>query len=246
MARAPEATRGTMILLPVGDVNPRERAPVVNYALIGVNIAAFAGLALLRPDYDRTVAAWGLVPADAREGVHLWTFVTSMFLHGGAAHLLGNLLFLWITGDNVEDRFGHAGYLALYLAAGIGAGAAHVFMTPAAHAATPCIGASGAIAGVLGAYTALFPQGRIKVLVAFWFYWARILLVPAYVFLGFWFAQQFLFDYLDRRAAPGEATGVAYWAHIGGFGFGLVVALLLRVTGVVRGGVRYRRYPEPG
>jgi membrane associated rhomboid family serine protease len=231
-----------MIILPVGDDNPRERFPFVNYALIGLNVAVFLALAM-REDYGRIVLAWGLVPSRALEGVHPWTFVTSMFLHGGLGHLLGNLLFLWITGDNVEDRFGHLGFLVLYLAAGAGAGAAHVAMTQPGQAGIPCIGASGAIAGVLGAYTALFPQGRIKVLVALWFFWARVLRVPSFAFLGFWFGQQFLFDYLDRHAGPGAATGVAYRAHIGGFALGFVVAALLRVLGVVQGGVRDRRPP---
>jgi membrane associated rhomboid family serine protease len=231
-----------MIILPVGDINPRERIPVVNYALIAANLAAFALLAM-RADYDRIVAAYGLVPAAAWQAPG--PFLTSMFLHGGIAHLLGNLLFLWITGDNVEDRFGHLGYLALYLGSGIGAGLAHVVTTPPEQAGVPCIGASGAISGVMGAYTALFPQGRIKLLVTFWFLWTRILLVPAWIFLGFWFGQQVLFDHLARQSVAGSpAGGVAYGAHIGGFAVGMGVAVLLRVTGVVRGGVRYRRYRE--
>jgi membrane associated rhomboid family serine protease len=232
-----------MIILPIGDINPRERFPVVNYALIVANLAAFALLAT-RADYGRIVEEYGLVPAAAAAWRSPGTFLTSMFLHGGIAHLLGNLLFLWIAGDNVEDRFGHAGYLVFYLAAGVAAGLAHVYMTPPGQAGIPCIGASGAISGVLGAYTALFPRGRIKVLVTFWFLWTRVLPVPAWIFLGFWFGEQFLLDHLSRQAGLESAAGVAYWAHIGGFATGLAVAILLRLPGIVRGGVRSPRRRE--
>jgi membrane associated rhomboid family serine protease len=206
-----------MFILPVGDINPRERVPVVNYALIAANLAAFALLAT-RGDYDRIVSAYGLVPADA--GRAPGTFLTSMFLHGGVAHLLGNLLFLWITGDNVEDRFGHLGYLALYLAAGIGAGVAHAITTPPEQAGVPCIGASGAISGVLGAYLLLFPRKRVRVLLG----WS-VISVPAVLAVGLWFVFQLVsgLGYLGGMSSGG---GVAYAAHVGGFVVGLATVKL--------------------
>ncbi len=215
------------LLLPIGDVNPTERTPAVNYGLLAANIAVFAMFGL-SPGYDRIVMAHGFVPrfpelADA---------FTSMFLHGGLAHLGGNMLFLWIVGDNVEDRLGWLGYLALYLASGLAAIGAHWALAP--NSTIPCVGASGAIAGVLGAYVFLFPHSRIRIwyLVAFGILTTGIKEVAAMWAIGFWFLQQLL---MQTYAMTSKAmTGVAYAAHVGGFVFGLLVVVLLWAVGLVR------------
>jgi membrane associated rhomboid family serine protease len=150
----------------------------------------------------------------------------SMFLHGGWAHLLGNMLYLWIFGDNVEDRMGHGRYLVFYLLCGWVATYAHILSNPASK--LPSIGASGAIAGVLGAYLALFPRARVVTLVPLGFFWPMVQL-PAVLFLGFWFVQQFLIGAMASFSAePGQSGGVAWWAHIGGFLAGLLLVGLFQ------------------
>lgn len=218
-----------MLILPIGDINPRERTPIVNYAVIIANITVFI-LFNFRPDYEELVLSYGLIPA--RRDV--LTFFTSMFLHGGLIHLAGNMLFLWICGDNVEDRLGHLGYLLMYVASGIGAAMAHIYMTTTPE--IPTIGASGAISGVMGAYVVLFPFSKIKFWYLFWFYIiirSGTFMVASIWALGFWFAEQFLFGYLGLLN-PQLEGGVAYWAHIGGFVFAIAVTLFLRVFGIVR------------
>jgi rhomboid family protein len=145
--------------------------------------------------------------------------ITSMFLHGGWMHLLGNMLFLYIFGDNVEDQFGHAGYLIFYLFCGIGSDLVHIAFN--LHSAIPAIGASGAISGVMGAYAVMFP--RAKVLMLFFIF---LIPVPAVLVLGYWFVLQFLSGI--GQLGAGAAGGVAFWAHIGGFLIGLVVALAVK------------------
>jgi membrane associated rhomboid family serine protease len=157
-----------------------------------------------------------------------------MFLHGGWGHLLGNMLFLWIFGDNVEDRLGHVRYLAFYLLAGYAATLAHLWASPGSP--VPAIGASGAISGVLGAYLFLHPKARIQTLIFFGFF-ARFIFVPAWVFLPIWFLIQFVSGVAGLRAADPQAGGVAFFAHIGGFVAGPVLLFLL-------GGGR-RRSPRP-
>lgn len=182
------------------------------------------------PDYEKIVQHFGLIPLHAQP----LTFVTSIFLHGSIFHLLGNMLFLWICGDNVEDRLGHFGFLLFYLAAGIIASLTHIKMTTMP--GIPCIGASGAISGVLGAYVVLFPKSKIKFWYLFWFYLifrtGTFTLASVWA-LGFWFIEQLLLGYLNLSVQSG---GVAYWAHIGGFISGLLIVGLLRFSGVVRGG----------
>lgn len=162
------------------------------------------------------------------------TFITSLFLHGGLLHLFGNMLFLWICGDNVEDRLGHLGFLLLYLASGIIASLTHIQMT--AMPEVPSIGASGAISGILGAYVVLFPRSKIRFWYLFWFYlffrMGTFTLASVWA-IGFWFIEQLLLGYLTLSS---HAVGVAYWAHIGGFVFGLIIVGLLRLSGLVHGG----------
>jgi membrane associated rhomboid family serine protease len=149
---------------------------------------------------------------------------TSMFLHGGWLHLGGNMLYLWVFGDNIEDRLGHVLFLFFYLACGLGAALAQIYINPTSK--IPMVGASGAVAGVLGAYLILFPHARVLALIPILFFF-QIIELPALLFLLFWFLMQFLSGAIAITAAPYEAGGVAWWAHIGGFVSGVVLAFLL-------------------
>jgi membrane associated rhomboid family serine protease len=203
-------------MFPIRDHNPSERTPYVTYALIAMNVVIFLSYVGLFNDsralfqfYDN----WALIPA--RHDAH--GYVTSMFLHGGWMHLLGNMLFLWIFGDNLEDEMGHFGFLLFYLASGVAAGFAHVISDPTS--TVPTVGASGAIAGVMGGYLLLFPKAKVDILFIFVIFF-RIFPIPAWVMLGVWFGLQLL-----NGASADEGAGVAYWAHAGGFVIGLVLAL---------------------
>jgi membrane associated rhomboid family serine protease len=206
-------------MFPIRDHNPSGRTPYVTYALILANVAVF--MAML-PLYDspRQLAAfyytWGLVPAVGSAS----NYLTMMFLHGGFMHLAGNMLFLWVFGDNMEDRMGHLPFLGFYLLSGIAAGVAQVEAQPAS--TYPMIGASGAIAGVMGGYLLLFPRARIDVLVIIIIF-IRIIPIPAWIVLSFWFVIQLF----SGAATPADGGGVAYWAHMGGFIAGLVMTLPL-------------------
>lgn len=225
----PSAARGhTGRMFPIRDHNPSGRTPYVNNTLIAVNVAVFliCWVALWDPGAQREFyARWALVPALAtRDGA--WTgLATSMFLHAGFMHLAGNMLFLWIFGDNLEDRLGHAVYLAFYLACGAAGGLAHVLAAPGSP--VPTIGASGAIAGVMGGYLLLYPKARVDVLVVFVV--IGIFTVPAWAMLGLWFAIQLF----QGAATDPSGSGVAYWAHAGGFAAGaaLILPLLAKLGG---------------
>jgi membrane associated rhomboid family serine protease len=208
-------------MFPIRDHNPSNRTPFVTYALVAANVGIFLATWPLMAD-QRALAelygSWALVPAWAWS--HPVTFVTSMFLHGGLMHLGGNMLFLWIFGDNLEDEMGHVGFLLFYLACGIGAGLGQVLSEPAAM--IPMVGASGAIAGVMGGYLLLFPRARVDILIILIVIF-RVVPVPAWIMLGLWFALQLVGGF---GATPGTG-GVAYWAHAGGFVVGLVLAIPL-------------------
>ncbi|SDI56153.1 rhomboid family intramembrane serine protease [Lutimaribacter saemankumensis] len=210
-------------MFPIRDHNPSNRTPFVTYALMAINIAIFLSYFPVMTD-GRQLAAffgtWAMIPAEVTNGQGWHTVVTSMFLHGGWMHLIGNMLFLWIFGDNMEDEMGHLGFLAFYLASGIGAALAHVAASP--YSPVPTVGASGAIAGVMGGYLLLFPRARVDVLVIIVFF-IRIFPIPAWVMLGLWFGLQ-LFNGVGADLNGG---GVAYWAHAGGFVIGLVLTLPL-------------------
>ena len=202
------------MFLPIGDENPRERTPYVNYALLAANIVVFLFACFPQPS-DPVLISYAIIPA----AFEPHTLFTSMFLHAGLMHLAGNMLFLWICGDNVEDRLGHVGYAVFYVLSGLAAGYAHLLTTR--NPEIPTLGASGAISGVLAAYVVFFPLHRIKMLIWFFFYIDRIL-VPAWAWIGFWVAEQIFFS--SRGIG-----GVAYMAHIGGFVAGLAVALPVRL-----------------
>ena len=214
-------------MFPIRDHNPSGGTPFVTYALIAVNIAVFLAYWLTLQTEDQLnqfFYDWGLVPDRLLAGYSPATAITHMFLHGGWMHLAGNMLFLWIFGDNLEDELGHAGFALFYLASGFAA--AGLQMAADVTSRVPMIGASGAIAGVLGGYLILFPRARVDVLFIFVIFF-RIFAIPAWVVLGVWFGIQ-LFNGVNA-----SADGVAYLAHVGGFigGAVLILPALLRRGG---------------
>lgn len=218
-------------MIPVRDSTPRQRVPFVNHSLVTACTLVFGWELFGGADLNAAVEQYGLVPArfvalwqrDGPFSLALWTpFVSSAFLHGSVAHFVGNMLFLWVFGDNVEDRFGHLRYAVFYLAGAVFAGAAHLVAHPSS--VTPTIGASGAIAAVMGAYFLLYPRAWVtSILLPF--FWIRFS-VPAVLYLAIWFALQL---YRGQGALEGEAAsaGVAWWAHAGGFAFGALAILAL-------------------
>lgn len=218
-------------MFPIRDHNPSGRTPYVTFGLIALNSLVFLGYwtALPEAQIDRFFQNWGLVPAVLTQGQGGINILTSMFLHAGWLHILGNMLFLWIFGDNLEDEMGHGGFLLFYLLSGLAAAAAQVAMDPGSP--IPMVGASGAIAGVMGGYLLLFPKARVDVLFVFVIFF-RIFSIPAWVVLGVWFGLQ-LFSGLSL---PGDMGGVAYWAHAGGFAGGVILGL---PTFLRRGGRSY-------
>jgi len=208
-------------MFPIRDHNPATRTPFVTYALIAANVAIFLSYAPLFTDdfaLYRFFDTWAIIPARVSVGESSHTLISSMFLHGGWMHLLGNMLFLFIFGDNVEDKLGHVGYALFYLVSGLGAGLVQVLAEPGS--AIPVVGASGAIAGVMGGYLLLFPRARIDIFI-FLIIIIRVLPVPAWAMLGLWFGLQVF----NGAAAASGTGGVAYWAHAGGFVFGMVLML---------------------
>ena len=219
-----------MGMIPLGDDNIRGGPPpLVNWALIALNVLVFF-LELSQGSEARLqsfITAWGVVPREYSTGhdiapyipLPFWsTLITSMFLHGGWAHILGNMLYLWIFGDNLERVMGPARFLLFYLICGIAAGLAQIFASGASN--IPSLGASGAISGVLGGYLVLFPRNRVRVLMR-----GGIVAVPAFVMLGLWILIQFISG-MGSLARTEETGGVAYLAHIGGFVAGLVLVKL--------------------
>ncbi len=226
-------------MVPLRDDNPVSTTPVVTYGLIGLNIAVFLyQLGLSRVGLDRWFEAWALVPAQLSESfqgaleapAYEWiTLVSSQFLHGGFFHVGGNLLYLWVFGNNIEDQLGHLRFLIFYLGCGVLAGLTQWMFDPAS--TVPTVGASGAIAGVMGAYIIRFPRAHIVTLIPLIIFFTTIR-VPAIFFLGFWFVQQALFSLASLSSeASWSDGGVAYWAHSGGFVFGLILGPLLGLMG---------------
>ncbi len=223
-------------MIPIRDNIPSRHAPVMTVAIIGANVLAFVYALVLGPhDVRRLYYLFGIVPARfshplwaARVGfpVHdYWPFLTSMFLHGGWLHLIGNLWTLWIFGDNVEDRMGPFRFLAFYLLCGLAAGVTHALTNPSS--IVPTVGASGAIAGVMGAYFILYPRARVLTLVPILIF-PLFLEVPAFVFLSIWFLAQ-IFSGTLSLATTSDVGGIAWWAHGGGFLAGVVLlGLFLR------------------
>jgi len=213
-------------MLPIGDVNPRKRFPVMTIFLILLNVIVFVyELTLSDEALDAFFNSAGVVPylLTQQTSMHaLGTLLTSQFLHGGFMHLFGNMLYLWIFGDNVEDKLGRVGFVIFYLLAGVVANLAQVAVDPTSQ--LPGIGASGAIAGVLGVYLVLYPVNRVRTLILLFF--VRYVELPAWLVLGFWFVLQ-LFDGVASIGTRSQG-GVAYFAHVGGFAVGLLVGWLVR------------------
>ncbi len=241
------------MLFPIGDDNSERRTfPIVNYTLIAINILVF----LYQLGHDEFTYGYSVVPAEITGGrdisgpipiggstlrlydspspIYL-TLLSSMFMHGGWLHLGGNMLYLWIFGDNVEDRMGHMKYLFFYLLCGGLASATHIFFGP--NSLIPSLGASGAIAGVLGAYLILFPRQGVRT-----YLWGMIVEVPALVAIGLWGLLQFISGF-GSLSSIGKSGGVAYMAHVGGFIAGIVLVFLFRNPAPP---TRFRRDPDYG
>ena len=210
-------------MFPIRDHNPSQSIPYVTYALIAINVVVFLyGLAFVTTNaaINQLYYDYAMIPARLAAGENYSGLVTSVFLHAGFMHLAGNMLFLWIFGDNMEDEMGPIVFLAFYLVSGVGAAYAQFLSSPDSQVAT--VGASGAIAGVMGGYLLLFPKAKVDILLILIVFF-RIIPVPAFIMLGLWFALQ-LFQSLGSDPTGG---GVAYWAHSGGFIVGAVLTLPL-------------------
>ena len=217
-------------MIPIGDSVPRYRSPTVNYLLIATCVAAFLFELTLGPRLNGFLGRYGVTPAnvsallagDSRTpGAVVLTLLTTLFLHGGWLHLVSNMLFLWIFGDNVEDRLGHLRYLGFYLLCGVAASLVQVHFDPTSR--VPIIGASGAIAGVLGAYLYLYPTAWVRVLVPIFIIFLPISL-PVVLILGYWFVTQLANGVASITDAAQASGGVASWAHVGGFVVGMLIA----------------------
>ena len=218
-------------MIPLKDDAPRSSTPWVNYFLIAANLAVFLFEVMLSPGPRQVLTfEFGFVPARvtaALGGSHqvsaeaaFLPILTSMFLHGSWLHVLGNMWFLRIFGDNVEDHLGHFSYLIMYLLSGIAAALLHLFFNIGSP--IPSVGASGAIAGVMGAYFVLYPRARVLTLVPFLFVW--LVWLPAWVMLGYWFVIEFLSGAASAVASTAQTTGgIAFWAHVGGFVAGIIL-----------------------
>src|SRR5450432_392253 len=219
-------------MIPLRDDQPRFSTPYVTYFLIALNLIIYYFQSQLAPEaFQNLIFQFGFTPADVAElftGTSslrlpsvLLPFLTSMFLHGNWWHVIGNMWFLWIFGDNIEDHMGHGRYLLFYFLSGIAAAAAQVVLTP--HVGVPTVGASGAIAGVLGAYFILYPRARVLT----WFHPIFFFYLPAWVMLGFWFALQFFSGAATNTASYSQSGGIAFWAHVGGFVAGIILVKIL-------------------
>lgn len=225
-------------MIPIGDNNPRRFFPIVTLSLIIINILVFAYEFSLGPKINIFINQFGLIPSTAwlqlghREYPQLaLTVLTATFSHASWLHLGGNMLYLWVFGDNVEDRLGHGRFLIFYLACAFIAMAANIYSIP--QSAVPTVGASGAIAGVLGAYLVSFPRARVTIIVPLILFFP-IFRIPAVVVLGFWFAIQVL----SGLSTGQMAAGVAWWAHIGGFVAGAFLVNIFRI-GISKKGYRH-------
>jgi membrane associated rhomboid family serine protease len=216
-------------MIPFRDNIPSRTFPLINISIIFANVIVFLyEMSLSSRGLDRLIARYGVVPAAVFEWPHTHLslmavtvpFFTSMFLHGGWLHLIGNMWYLWIFGDNVEDRLGHLTYLLFYLLCGVGAGIVHTVLN--SETVVPSVGASGAIAGVLGAYVISYPFARVLTLVPI-FIFIQVIPIPAVFLLLFWFLMQFLYGAESLAITARNTGGVAWWAHVGGFVIGIIM-----------------------
>lgn len=231
-------------MIPLKDENPTQTVPYVLYAIVAFNVVLFLYNGTLRADYLNPLAGYMLIPREVVTGVDIgirtpvpvWmTIFTSMFMHANILHIGGNMLYLWIFGNNIEDVLGHFKFLMFYLLSGIGAALLHIITAPMS--IVPTVGASGAIAGVLGAYLYLFPRAKIISLV-FLFYYVELVALPASLLLGLWIAIQVV----STLTASSEGGGIAYAAHVGGFLTGLLLIILFGGKRLLR---RRQSYHHP-
>jgi membrane associated rhomboid family serine protease len=206
-------------MFPIGDDDRAlMRTPIITYTLILLNVIIFVYELSLGEGVQSFIERWGVIPAQIASGQGYITLLSSMFLHGGIGHIFGNMLFLWIFGDNVEEALGSVRYLLFYLVTGLAASFAHIALN--INSSIPSIGASGAISGVLGAYLIWFGANRVRVLI-----FVFVTFVPAWIMIGLWAIQQFLATYAEiASTAQTEGGGVAYAAHAGGFLAGVILA----------------------
>ena len=224
-------------MIPHRTTLPSDAPPIVNRTLVVANVLVFFAQLAMGPMTERVIHTFGFIPARlVNPGTYqyaVWevaiTLVTSLFLHGGFVHLFGNLIYLWVFGGAVENAIGHARFLLLYLACGAVGSLTHTVLFPGS--TIPSIGASGSIAGLLGAFLVLRPRARIVTLFPLVVYWAMAE-IPALLFLPVWFGMQFFNGFLSLQAARGtqEVAGIAWWAHVGGFLFGALIAGVFRLT----------------
>jgi membrane associated rhomboid family serine protease len=211
------------MFLPIGDENiARGHTPYFSYGFIVLNIAIFIWQSTFpESGYNAFLRDYGMIPAEITVGIDLETLLTSVFLHGDFMHLFGNMLYLWIFADNVEAVVGNFRFVVFYLLGGLAASFAQIYIMP--DSLIPNVGASGAISAVLGAYLVMFPKSQIKVL-----FFVTIFYIPAIFFLGYWFVQQVIEGMGNLGPSAGKVAGVAWWAHIGGFVFGLLIGFYFR------------------
>lgn len=226
-------------MFPIRDHNPSLKSPYVTWAIIVLNVVLYL---LTDPIAGNLESLWvqnALYPGAVTEGAYLHGLISHMFLHAGLMHLAGNMLFLWVFGDNLEEQLGHVGFLLFYLAGGLAAAGAQILAEP--HSMVPMVGASGAIAGVMGGYLLMFPRARVDVLFIFVIFF-KIFPIPAWIVLGVWFALQ-----LVNGSTAGPEDGVAYWAHAGGFAAGLLLMVphWARVGGPAFWGRTHGHPPHP-
>ncbi len=223
-------------MIPLRTTLERHSTPIVNRTLVAVNVVVFTAQLFMGQMTERVIQTFGFLPArfvdPASFNYAPWevgiTLVTSLFLHGGFVHLIGNLIYLWVFGGAVEEVLGHWRYLVLYLCCGALGSLTHTMLFP--QSAVPSIGASGSIAGILGAFLVLLPHARIVTLFPLVVYWAMAE-IPSVLFLPIWFGMQFFNGFLSLQAARRayEVVGIAWWAHVGGFVFGALMAVIFRV-----------------
>lgn len=215
------------MIFPIGDDQVKGGSrPTFAYLFIAFNVLVFIFQIMLPQEQSEGfIMKYGSIPSEIIHGKDLITILTSMFLHGGWMHLIGNMLFLWVFADNIEAVIGNVNFVLFYLLGGIAAALAHVLAGPESN--IPAVGASGAISAVLGAYLVMFPTSKIKVLVVYFF---KSFYMPAVFFLGFWIVQQLISGFFSIGSAASQAqqSGVAWWAHIGGFAFGVLAGLVAR------------------
>lgn len=221
------------MIFPIGDENVKGGfKPIFSYSFIVINIVIFIFQFSLEPNAIQAfVTNFGAIPTEILAGEDYVTLFTNMFLHAGLMHLLFNMLYLWIFGDNIEATIGNSRFILFYISGGVFASLVHVFLNPSS--AVPSIGASGAIAAIMGAYIMMFPQSRIRMWVFF-----KSIYIPALIFLGFWIVQQLYSGLSDLGPESAQKGGTAWWAHIGGFVYGVAAGYLFKKLGYLNGNSR--------